>query len=60
MHSLIRELLQNPDPYHQIKEKFNRMMLELYFLLVTICDLIGELIGTRKGEFVIKKVRANV
>lgn len=30
MHRLIRELLQNPDPYHQIKEKYNHMMLELY------------------------------
>jgi len=30
LHSLIRELLQNPDPYHQIKEKYNQMMLGLY------------------------------
>lgn len=30
MHRLIREFLQNPDPYRQIKEKYNRMMLELY------------------------------
>ncbi|MDB4583942.1 ARMT1-like domain-containing protein [Draconibacterium sp.] len=30
MHRLIREFLQNPDPYHQIKEYYNRMMLELY------------------------------
>ena len=30
MHCLIREFLQNPDPYHQIKEKYNHMMLELY------------------------------
>ena len=27
---MIRESLQDPDPYHQIKEKYNRMMLELY------------------------------
>jgi damage-control phosphatase, subfamily I len=30
MHRLIREFLQNPDPYRQIKERYNRMMLELY------------------------------
>ena len=30
MHRLIRELLQNTDPYHEIKEKYNNMMLELY------------------------------
>lgn len=30
MHRLICEFLQNPDPYHQIKEKYNRMILELY------------------------------
>jgi damage-control phosphatase, subfamily I len=30
MHKLIREILQNPDPYRQIKDKYNRMMLELY------------------------------
>lgn len=31
MHRLIREFLQNPDPYRQIKERYNRMMLELYY-----------------------------
>ena len=30
LHSLIREILQNPDPYHQIKEHYNGMMLDLY------------------------------
>ncbi len=30
LHSMIREHLQNPDPYLQIKEKYNRMILELY------------------------------
>ena len=30
LHRLICELLQNPDPYNQIKEKYNLMMLELY------------------------------
>ena len=30
MHRLIREFLQNTDPYHQIKEKYNHMMLGLY------------------------------
>jgi uncharacterized protein with ATP-grasp and redox domains len=29
MHALIREALQNPDPYHQIKEEYNQMMLDL-------------------------------
>ena len=27
----------------------------IYFLLVTKCDLIGEKIGTRKGDFVVKR-----
>ncbi len=27
---VIRESMQNPDPYYQIKEKYNRMMLDLY------------------------------
>ena len=30
MHRLIREFLQNPDPYQQIKEQYNQMMLGLY------------------------------
>ena len=30
LHRLIRESLQNPDPYHQIKEHYNSMMLDLY------------------------------
>jgi uncharacterized protein with ATP-grasp and redox domains len=30
LHRLIREFLQNPDPYHKIKEKYNRMMLGQY------------------------------
>jgi len=30
MHRLIREFLQNPDPYSQIKKKYNHMMLGLY------------------------------
>jgi uncharacterized protein with ATP-grasp and redox domains len=29
LHGLIREFLQKPDPYRQIKKKYNRMMLEL-------------------------------
>ncbi len=39
LHSLIRELLQNPDPYHQIKEKYNRMMLELYSSFEEMVDM---------------------
>jgi uncharacterized protein with ATP-grasp and redox domains len=30
MHRLIREFLQNPDPYHLIKKKYNLMMMERY------------------------------
>jgi uncharacterized protein with ATP-grasp and redox domains len=30
MHALIRESLNNPDPYHQIKGEYNRMMMDLY------------------------------
>jgi uncharacterized protein with ATP-grasp and redox domains len=30
MHRMIRELLKNPDPYKEIKEKFNTMMMGLY------------------------------
>ncbi len=30
MHALIRESINNPDPYHGIKEKYNQMMMDLY------------------------------
>ncbi|GBD92487.1 hypothetical protein BMS3Abin05_00059 [bacterium BMS3Abin05] len=30
MHRMIREVLKNPDPYKEIKEKYNKMMLDLY------------------------------
>jgi uncharacterized protein with ATP-grasp and redox domains len=30
MHRMIREELKNPDPYHDIKTKYNRMMLDMY------------------------------
>jgi len=30
MHRMIRDVLKNPDPYKEIKEKYNRMMLDLY------------------------------
>jgi len=30
LHRLVRELLHNPDPYQSVKEKYNRMMLEMY------------------------------
>jgi uncharacterized protein with ATP-grasp and redox domains len=30
MHRIIREVLQNPDPYLQIKQAFNQMMLQYY------------------------------
>ena len=38
MHSLISEFLQNPDPYQQIKEKYNHMMLELYSKFETLIN----------------------
>jgi uncharacterized protein with ATP-grasp and redox domains len=30
MHRLIREILDNPDPYHRVKVEYNRMMLSMY------------------------------
>ncbi len=30
MHRMIRRVLNNPDPYRNIKDKYNRMMLDLY------------------------------
>ncbi len=30
MHRLLREFSQNPDPYYEIKQKYNRMMMEKY------------------------------
>ncbi|MEN8228972.1 MAG: ARMT1-like domain-containing protein [Bacteroidota bacterium] len=30
LHRMIRESLNNPDPYFQIKQDYNRMMMELY------------------------------
>jgi len=30
MHTLIRESINNPDPYHRIKEEYNQMMMDLY------------------------------
>ena len=30
MHRMIRDVLKNPDPYKEVKEKFNTMMLDLY------------------------------
>ena len=31
MHRMIRELLQNRDPYKDVKQKYNSMMMEMYF-----------------------------
>lgn len=28
---------------------------KIYFLLITKCELIADMIGTRKGEFVVKR-----
>lgn len=30
MHRLIRQVLHHPDPYYEIKQKFNRLMLDYY------------------------------
>jgi len=30
LHQILREVLNNPDPYNHIKEKYNRMMLDKY------------------------------
>ena len=30
MHKMMREQLNNPDPYHELKKKYNRMMLDIY------------------------------
>ena len=30
MHRMIRDVLKNPDPYKEVKEKFNTMMLGFY------------------------------
>ena len=30
MHQIIKDLLNNPDPYAEIKDKFNRLLLDLY------------------------------
>jgi uncharacterized protein with ATP-grasp and redox domains len=30
MHALIRESINDPDPYHRIKEEYNHMMMDLY------------------------------
>jgi len=38
LHSLIREILQNPDPYHHIKENYNGMMLDLYSSFEELVD----------------------
>lgn len=35
---MIRESLQNPDPYHQIKRHYNQMMMELYSSFKEIVD----------------------
>lgn len=31
MHRMIRELLQNRDPYREVKQKYNSMMMKMYF-----------------------------
>lgn len=38
MHRIIRDVLQNPDPYYDIKQKFNRLMLDYYPDLKKLVD----------------------
>ena len=38
LQKIIRESLQNPDPYHQIKQHYNQMMMELYSSFKEIVD----------------------
>ena len=38
MHRVIRQVLQNPDPYYDIKQKFNRLMLDYYPDLKKLVD----------------------
>jgi len=44
MHALIRESINNPDPYHQIKEEYNHMMMDL-------CPKFEELINGSEDPF---------
>jgi uncharacterized protein with ATP-grasp and redox domains len=38
MHRIIRDVLQDPDPYYDIKQKFNRLMLDYYPDLKKLVD----------------------
>ncbi len=38
MHRIIRQILNNPDPYYQLKQKFNRLMLDYYPDLKKLVD----------------------
>ena len=38
MHRIIRDVLQDPDPYYDIKQKFNRLMLDYYPELKKLVD----------------------
>ncbi|HDP98859.1 MAG TPA: DUF89 family protein [bacterium] len=38
MHRLIQQVLHNPDPYYEIKQKFNRLMLDYYPDLKNLVD----------------------
>jgi uncharacterized protein with ATP-grasp and redox domains len=38
MHRIIRQVLNNPDPYYDIKQKFNRLMLDNYPDLKKLVD----------------------
>jgi uncharacterized protein with ATP-grasp and redox domains len=38
MHRIIRQVLNNPDPYYDVKQKFNRLMLDYYPDLKKLAD----------------------
>ena len=46
LHRMIRESLENPDPYAQIKEKYNRMMLGMYTSFKELVEKSGDPFNT--------------
>jgi uncharacterized protein with ATP-grasp and redox domains len=46
MHALIRESINNPDPYHRIKEEYNKMMMDLNAKFERLIDKSKDPFGT--------------
>jgi len=42
MHRIIRTVLKNPDPYYEIKQRFNRLMLDYYSELTKLVEQAGD------------------